>query len=54
MLDRLKIYSDKKAADIITNKETIPPLLIIIRKALLAFLNVISAEKDIGKVNGGF
>ena len=41
MFDRLKVYSDKKAADIISNNEIIPPFYIIIRKSFTRFIKVL-------------
>ena len=54
MFDRLKIYSDKKAADIITNKETIPPLLIIIRKSFTRFIKCYISRKGYREGKWGF
>ena len=45
MIDRLKIYSDKKSADIITGKESIPPMLIIIRKSITRFIKCYISRK---------
>ena len=54
MFDRLKVYSDKKAADIISNNEIIPSFYIIIRKSVTRFIKCYLAEKDIKEGKGGF
>ncbi len=45
MLKRLQVYSDKKASDIIANKQKIPSTLIIIRKALSRFFKCYFSRK---------
>ena len=54
MLKRLRAYSDKKALDIIANKEKIPHTLIIIRKALTRFLKCYVSRKGYKEGKWGF
>ena len=54
MLIRLNTYSDKKAYDIIANKEKIPPLFIIIRKAITRFLKCYFSRKGYKEGRWGF
>ena len=54
MIDRLKIYSDKKSADIITGKESIPPMLIIIRKSITRFIKCYISRKGYKEGKWGF
>ena len=54
MLKRLQVYSDKKAFDIIANKERIPSTFIIIRKALSRFLKCYFSRKGYKEGKLGF
>ncbi|MBV69621.1 MAG: glycosyl transferase [Pelagibacterales bacterium] len=54
MLKRLQVYSDKKANDIIANKERIPSTFIIIRKALSRFLKCYFSRKGYKEGKFGF
>ena len=54
MLDRLKVYSDKKAADIISNNESIPPFYIIIRKSVTRFIKCYFSRKGYKEGKWGF
>ena len=54
MLDRLKVYSDKKAADIVSNNESIPPFYIIIRKSVTRFIKCYFSRKGYKEGKWGF
>ena len=54
MFDRLKDYSDKKAADIIANKEKIPSFFIIIRKSITRFIKCYISRKGYKEGKWGF
>ena len=54
MIDRLKIYSDKKSADIITGKESIQHMLIIIRKSITRFIKCYISRKGYKEGKWGF
>ena len=51
---KMHTYSDKKAYDIIANKERIPSLLIVIRKAISRFLKCYFSRKGYKEGKWGF
>ena len=54
MLKRLQVYSDKKAFDIVANKQRIPSTFIIIRKAFSRFLKCYFSRKGYKEGKFGF
>ena len=54
MFDRLKNYTDKKAKDIISNNERVPPFLIILRKSVTRFIKCYFSRKGYKEGKWGF
>lgn len=54
MFDRLKNYTDKKAKDIISNNERIPPFFIILRKSVTRFIKCYISRKGYKEGKWGF
>ena len=53
-IDRLKNYTDKKAKDIVSNNERIPPFFIILRKSVTRFIKCYISRKGYKEGKWGF